>query len=45
MIGSYTERFTVPLTALVKTRLKRTQYCHRLIEGLVAKAGLDLRPP
>ncbi|MEU0969197.1 transposase [Streptomyces sp. NPDC005917] len=33
------------LTALVKTRLKRMQYRPRLIEGLIAKTGLDLRPP
>ncbi|SFG53687.1 DDE superfamily endonuclease [Streptomyces mirabilis] len=33
------------LTALVKTRLKRMQYRPGLIEGLIAKAGLDLQPP
>jgi hypothetical protein len=30
---------------LVKTRLKRMQYRPRLIEGLIAKTGLDLQPP
>jgi len=33
------------LTALVKTRLKRMRYRPRLIEGLIAKTGLDLQPP
>ncbi|MGW2814154.1 IS630 family transposase [Streptomyces sp. NPDC001415] len=33
------------LTALVKTRLKRMQYRPRLIEGLIAKTGLDFQPP
>ncbi|MFJ4783620.1 transposase [Streptomyces sp. NPDC088794] len=33
------------LTALMKTRLKRTQYRPHLIEGLIAKTGLDLQPP
>ncbi|MFF1844032.1 transposase [Streptomyces sp. NPDC058232] len=33
------------LTALVKTRLKRMQYRPGLIEGLIAKTGLDLQPP
>lgn len=30
------------LTALVKTRLK---YSPRLVEGLIAKTGLDFQPP
>ncbi|GGN93749.1 hypothetical protein GCM10011579_092540 [Streptomyces albiflavescens] len=33
------------LTAWVKTRLKRMQYRPRLIQGLIAKTGLDLQPP
>ncbi|MEU2779578.1 hypothetical protein ABZ646_43795 [Streptomyces sp. NPDC007162] len=33
------------LTALVKTRLQRMQYRPRLIEGLIAKTGLDLQVP
>jgi len=33
------------LTALVKTRPKRMQYRPVLIDGLIAKAGLDFQPP
>ncbi|WP_329437980.1 hypothetical protein [Streptomyces canus] len=33
------------LTALAKTQLKRMQYRPRLIEGLIAKTGLDFQPP
>ncbi|MFJ5270495.1 hypothetical protein [Streptomyces sp. NPDC088358] len=33
------------LTALVRTRLKRMQYRPRLVEGLIAKSGLDFQPP
>jgi putative transposase len=33
------------LTALVKTGLKRMQYRPRLIDGLIAKTGLDFQPP
>ncbi|MET7519655.1 TerC/Alx family metal homeostasis membrane protein [Streptomyces sp. NPDC005480] len=32
-------------TALVKTRLKRMQYRPGLIDGLIAKTGLDFQPP
>ncbi len=32
------------LTALVKTRLKRMQYQPGLINGLIAKTGLDFQP-
>jgi transposase len=32
------------LTALVKTRLRRMQYRSGLLEGFVAKTGLDLAP-
>ncbi|MFE7077656.1 transposase [Streptomyces sp. NPDC057620] len=33
------------LNAMVKTRLKRMQYRTSLIEGFLAKTGLDLTPP
>ncbi|MFL1901136.1 hypothetical protein ACJWDR_18765 [Streptomyces tauricus] len=33
------------LNAMAKTRLKRTQHRTDLIEGFLAKAGLDLAPP
>ncbi|MDX2935628.1 transposase [Streptomyces ipomoeae] len=33
------------LTALVKTRLKRLQHRPTLLNGLLAKTGLDLHPP
>lgn len=33
------------LTAMVKTRLKRMQYRPHLIEGLIAKTGLDFQLP
>jgi putative transposase len=33
------------LTSLIKTRLKRMQYKTGLIEGFIAKTGLDLTPP
>jgi putative transposase len=32
------------LTALVKTRLRQMQYRGRLLEGFLAKPGLDLAP-
>ena len=32
------------LTALVKTRLKQIQYRPGLVEGFLAKTGLDLTP-
>ena len=32
------------LTALVKTRLRRMQYRPALLEGFLAKTGLDLTP-
>lgn len=43
--GHLTKHSLDQLTALVKTRLKRMQYRPGLIEGLTAKAGLDLQPP
>jgi putative transposase len=33
------------LTALVKTRFKRMQYRPSLIDGFIAKTGLDLKSP
>ena len=33
------------LTALVKTRLRRMQYRPGLLEGFLAKTGLDLAAP
>jgi hypothetical protein len=33
------------LTALVKTRLKRMQWRPTLIDGLIAKTGIDFRLP
>ncbi|MET7646727.1 hypothetical protein ABZS83_24505 [Streptomyces sp. NPDC005426] len=33
------------LPALVKTRLRRMQYRPGVIDGLLAKTGLDFRPP
>jgi hypothetical protein len=38
-------RTIAELTALVKTRLKRMQYRPGLIDGLIAKTGLDFQPP
>lgn len=39
--ANLTKHILDQLTALVKTRLKRMQYRPRLIEGLIAKTGLD----
>ncbi|WP_456114830.1 IS630 family transposase [Streptomyces cyaneochromogenes] len=44
-LANLTKRSLDQLTALVKTRLKRMQYRPRLIEGLIAKTGLNLQPP
>ncbi|MFF7163418.1 transposase [Streptomyces sp. NPDC008086] len=44
-LANLTKHSLDQLTALVKTRLKRMQYRPGLIEGLIAKAGLDLQPP
>jgi transposase len=44
-LANLTKHSLDQLTALVKTRLKRMQYRPRLIEGLIAKTGLDLQPP
>ncbi|MQY40007.1 hypothetical protein SRB17_80360 [Streptomyces sp. RB17] len=43
-LANLTKHSLDQLTALVKTRLKRMQYRPRLIEGLIAKTGLDLQP-
>lgn len=44
-LANLTKHSLDQLTALVKTRLKRMQYRPHLIEGLIAKTGLDLQPP
>ncbi|MFD4600823.1 transposase [Streptomyces sp. NPDC058464] len=45
LLANLTKHSLDQLTALVKTRLKRMQYRPLLIEGLIAKTGLDLQPP
>ncbi|MCX4767904.1 hypothetical protein OG562_44610 [Streptomyces sp. NBC_01275] len=44
-LANLTEHSLDHLTALVKTRLKRMQYRPGLIDGLIAKTGLDFQPP
>ncbi len=44
-LANLTKHSLDQLTALVKTRVKRMQYRPRLIEGLIAKTGLDFQPP
>ncbi|MBT2510137.1 hypothetical protein J7I98_30625 [Streptomyces sp. ISL-98] len=44
-LSNLTKQTIDQLTALVKTRLKRMQYRPGLIDGLIAKTGLDLQPP
>ena len=44
-LANLTKHSLDELPALVKTRLKRMQYGPRLVDGLIAKTGLDLRPP
>jgi putative transposase len=44
-LANLTKHSLNQLTTLVKTRLKRMQYRPGLIDGLIAKTGLDLRPP
>nr|WP_245702232.1 transposase [Streptomyces aurantiacus] len=44
-LANLTKHSLDQLTALVKTRLKRMQYRPGLIEGLIAKTGLDFQPP
>ncbi len=44
-LANLTKHSLDQLTVLVKTRVRRMQYRPRLIEGIIAKTGLDLRPP
>jgi DDE superfamily endonuclease len=44
-LANLTKHSLDQLTALVKTRLKRMQYRPGLIDGLIAKTGLDFEPP
>ena len=44
-LANLTKHSLDQLTTLVKTRLKRMRYRPHLIEGLIAKTGLDLQPP
>jgi putative transposase len=39
------KRYIDQLQAFIKTRLRRMQYRPTLMTGLLAKTGLDLRPP
>ena len=43
-LANLTKQGTDQLTALVKTRLKRMQHRPSLIDGFLAKTGLDLTP-
>jgi len=44
-LANLTKHSLDQLSTLVKTRLKRMRYRPHLIEGLIAKTGLDLQPP
>lgn len=44
-LAKLTEHSLDQRTALVKTRLERMQYRPSLTDGLIAKTGLDFRPP
>jgi hypothetical protein len=44
-LANLTEHNLDQLTPPAKTRLKRMQYRPGLIDVLIAKTGLDLRPP
>jgi len=44
-LANLTKHDISQLTALVKTRLRRMQYRTCLLEGFLAKTGLDLTPP
>nr|WTB35310.1 hypothetical protein OG781_42850 [Streptomyces sp. NBC_00830] len=44
-LANLTKHSLDQLTARVKTRLKRMQYRPGLVEGLIAKTGLDLQLP
>ena len=43
-LANLTKHNITQLTALVKTRLRRMQYRPGLLEGFLAKPGLDLAP-
>jgi transposase len=43
-LANLAKRNLSQLAALVKTRLKQMQYRPRLIDGFLAKTGLDLAP-
>ena len=43
-LANLTKHNIYQLTALVKTRLRRIQYQPGLLEGFLAKTGLDLAP-
>ena len=43
-LANLTKHNITQLTALVKTRLRRMQYRPGLLEGFLAKPGLDLTP-
>jgi putative transposase len=43
-LANLTKQSLDQLTALVKTRLKRMQHQPGLIDGFLAKTGLDLTP-
>lgn len=44
-LGNLTKHSLDQLTTLVKARLKRMQYRPGLIDGLIAKTGLEFQPP
>ena len=44
-LANLAKRNISQLTALVKTRLKRMQYRPGLLDGFLARTGLDLTPP
>lgn len=44
-LANLTKHSLDQLTALVKTRLKWMHYRPGLIDGLIAKTGLDFQPP
>jgi hypothetical protein len=44
-LANLTKQGISQLITLVKTRLKRMQYRPGLIDGFLAKTGLDLTPP
>ena len=44
-LANLTKHNLTQLTALIKTRLRRMQYRPGLLDGFLAKTGLDLTPP